>query len=74
MTNFTVEIEESRATARERSDAVKRAGFSPAQFHDGEVGSGRYLAELRRNETGARQSIRGRPGPGSSLSTARAAS
>jgi len=29
MATFTVEIEESRATARELSDAIKRAGFSP---------------------------------------------
>ena len=26
---FTIEIEESRATAHELSDAIKRAGYSP---------------------------------------------
>ena len=29
MTTFTVEIEESGATARQLSDAIKRAGYSP---------------------------------------------
>jgi copper chaperone len=27
--NSTIEIEESRATARQLSDAIKRAGYSP---------------------------------------------
>ena len=29
MSTFTIEIEESRANARELSDAIKRAGYSP---------------------------------------------
>jgi copper chaperone len=29
MARFTIELEESRATARELSDAIKRAGYSP---------------------------------------------
>jgi copper chaperone len=29
MATFTVEIEPSRATARQLSDAIKRAGYSP---------------------------------------------
>jgi copper chaperone len=29
MATFTIEIEESRATAHELSDAIKRAGYSP---------------------------------------------
>lgn len=29
MVTFTVEIEPSRATARQLSDAIKRAGYSP---------------------------------------------
>ncbi len=29
MATFTIEIEESHATARELSDAIKRAGYSP---------------------------------------------
>lgn len=29
MATYTVEIEESRANARELSDAIKRAGYSP---------------------------------------------
>lgn len=29
MATFTIEIEEGRATAREFSDAIKRAGYSP---------------------------------------------
>jgi copper chaperone len=29
MATFTVEIEPSRATARELSDAIRRAGYSP---------------------------------------------
>ena len=29
MATFTIEIEESRATAHQLSDAIKRAGYSP---------------------------------------------